>query len=761
MYGVGGALLLLGLWVSSAWIFHLPAWLQILPGQVVMVLSTAVCFVIAGLALVIPERLGKVRRQAQIVAGGLIVVLALAMLIQNLAHTDFGIDLKSFHARLDDPNPNPGRMAPNTALAFLLSGIALMLLPSSRRPLVLRSIEILAFSTFFIGLISIAGYGMKLEFLYGWYQYTRMALPTAAGMVLLGIGLWSAWFQLPAVRQALQRPTQNRILWVGGSLFFAIALVAGLVGFASMQQRTEKTLHDGLQDSLQNRVNLFTSTIHEALTSGQLIATRPSLRTLLSNPEANAITQLSATAQGFLQFGFSAVRFQDRRGRVLAAAGDFIESSELAVKLTTAIPAKLLWQEGFLLETRLPINDAGQTLGTIILQRPLENLTHVVLDSQGETSETGVCAPAEKQTMDCFPLRFNRKIFHLPYAIDGRRLPMSYALEGKTGIIPALDYRRHNVIASYAPIGKLGLGMVSKIDSTELYEPIGEQLLWSLFLLLVLIAVGMWILYLLVMPLVRRLVESEEKYRAVAETALDAIVTVNGRGEIVFWNRAAETIFGYSEAQILGQSLTQLMPERYRIPHQQGWDRLQKTNQPRLLWTTVELHGLRQDGTEFPLELSLSRWHSRGEQYFTGLMRDISRRRQAEQAARRLVSIVESSSDAILSKNLDETITSWNAAAESLYGYSSAEIIGKPGSILLPADKIHEERDLLERLRRGERIVRFKTQRLRKDGTPVEVGLTVSPLRDASGHIEGSSIIARDLSERRAIPRNTETDTSV
>ena len=218
----------------------------------------------------------------------------------------------------------------------------------------------------------------------------------------------------------------------------------------------------------------------------------------------------------------------------------------------------------------------------------------------------------------------------------------------------------------------------------------------------------------------------------------------------MYWNRAAETIFGYSETQILGQPLTTLIPERYRVPHQQGWDRLQKTNQPRLLWTTVELPGLHQDGTEFPLELSLSRWHNRGEQYFTGHMRDVSRRKRAEQAARRLANIVESSSDAIVSQSLDEVVTSWNAAAERLYGYSAVEIIGQSGRVLLPPDKASEEQDFLERLRRGERIVRHQTIRIHKDGSPVKVALTVSVLRDASGNVEGTSIIARDLNERSA-----------
>lgn len=756
-------LIALGLLVIVAWIFKLPALLQGPPGQVGMVLSTALCFLFAGVALLIPEHLPRVRRRAQTGIGSLIIVVALAMLSQHIFQINLGIDLQSFHTWLEDPNPTPGRMAPNTALAFLLSGIALLLLPYAHRSLALRAIEVLAFGTIFIGLLSIAGYGMKLEFLYGWYQYTRMALPTAAGMLILGAGLWSAGFESPAARQPLLRPTQNRILWIGGSLFFIIALVAGLVGFASMQQRAEKTLHDDLQRSLQTRIDLFISTIDQASTMSQLIATRPTLRHLLaklntSPGNADAIKQLAASAQGFLQHGFSSVTFYDRRGRKLLNTGKFVDASELTMNLSTPTPVKLLWHEGILFETRLPITETGQFLGTVVLQRPLKTLTHTLQDTQrlGKTGENGVCAAVGNRTMRCFPLRFKSVVAEFPYEIDGRRLPMSFALEGKSGLIMTLDYRRHIVVATYAPIGTLGLGMVLKKDTAELYGPISDQLGWSVFLLTALIAAGMWILYLLISPLVRRLVTSEERYRAVAETALDAIVTANTKGQIVFWNRAAETIFGYSEAQILGQPLTRLMPERYRGPHQQGWDRLQKTNQPRLLWSTVELHGLRQDGTEFPLELSLSRWETRGEQFFTGLMRDITRRKQAEQAARRLVNIVESSSDAIVSTNLDGTITSWNAAAEWLYGYSAAEIIGKPGQILLPPDRISEEQNFLERLRRGERITRYKTHRLRKDGTTVEVALTVSALRDASGYIEGISIIARDLTERRTSPRDTE-----
>ena len=763
--GAGALLVLLGLTVMTGWLLRLPSVLQVLPGQVAMVFSTALCFALAGAALLIPGRWPTLRRHGQTALGGLMVLAAGAMLVQYLAHTDLGFDLRPFHAWLSDPNPTPGRMAPNTALAFLLGGLALMLMPHASSRAALRAIEILAFIIIFIGLVSAVGYALRLEFLYGWYQYTRMAVPTAAGMIVLGIGLWGAWRQLPAAGPLLQLQAQPRIVWIGGSIFFTIALVAGLGGFAIMQQRTEATLQDGLLRSLQSRSDFFAATIDDASRTARLVATRPAIyRTLhkLNAEPGNAseLALLAAAAQSFLPLGFSALAFYDERGLELARAGTFAQHPELAITLAPSDSARLVWRGRFLFEARLPMREAGQFLGTLVVQRPLDILTRMLQDTRGlgETGETVVCAPApaEQRTMWCFPLRLNPNVVRLPYEIDGRRLPMSYALEGKSGVITALDYRRQNVSAAYGPIGEFGLGMVLKIDTAELYQPISEQLRWALLLLLALIAAGMWALRLLVTPLVRRVVESEEKYRAVADTAHTAIVTVDTRGIIVYWNRAAETVFGYTERQILGQPMTRLIQEDHRDAHQRGWERLLKTDQPRLLGRTVELHGLHADGRKFPLEMSLSNWRSgTGEQYFTGLMRDISERKQGEEVARHLADIVASSSDAIISKNLDDTVTSWNAAAERLYGYSAAEIIGQSGRVLLPPDNAADEQDFLARLGRAEHIVRHETVRLKNDGTPVEVAMTVSPLRDASGQIIGTSTIARDITEIKRMEAHT------
>ena len=128
---------------------------------------------------------------------------------------------------------------------------------------------------------------------------------------------------------------------------------------------------------------------------------------------------------------------------------------------------------------------------------------------------------------------------------------------------------------------------------------------------------------------------------------------------------------------------------------------------------------------------------------------DISERKRAEADAQRLASIVESTDDAIVSKDLTGIITSWNGGAERLFGYAAEEVIGKPVTILIPPDRLDEEPEIIERISRGERVDRYDTVRRRKDGSLVDVSLTVSPLKDADGRIVGASKIARDITARK------------
>jgi len=122
---------------------------------------------------------------------------------------------------------------------------------------------------------------------------------------------------------------------------------------------------------------------------------------------------------------------------------------------------------------------------------------------------------------------------------------------------------------------------------------------------------------------------------------------------------------------------------------------------------------------------------------------------QNELAAELLRAIIESSDDAIISKDLNSVITSWNKSAERLFGYTEAEAIGKPITILIPPDRLDEEPQILSRIRSGERVDHFETTRVRKDGKLIDISLTISPVRDRTGRIVGASKIARDITERR------------
>jgi len=244
--------------------------------------------------------------------------------------------------------------------------------------------------------------------------------------------------------------------------------------------------------------------------------------------------------------------------------------------------------------------------------------------------------------------------------------------------------------------------------------------------------------------------EGEARLRIITETAHDAIVSADEHGHIAFWNPGAARLFGYSAEEVLGRPLTLLMPERFHAAHLAGISRYLSTGEARVVGRTVELAGRRKDGGEFPLELSLAAARGQtGGVRFTGIIRDITERRQAQAAQAHLAAIIHSADDAIISKNLDGVIQTWNPGAQRLYGYRADEIVGRPVSVLVPANRPDEIPALLERVRRGERVEHLETVRVRKDGTTLDVSLTISPMRNAEGEVIGASTVTRDITARK------------
>ncbi len=253
--------------------------------------------------------------------------------------------------------------------------------------------------------------------------------------------------------------------------------------------------------------------------------------------------------------------------------------------------------------------------------------------------------------------------------------------------------------------------------------------------------------------------ERGELFRVTLASIGDAVITTDTGGRVTDLNAVAATLTGWTRRNALGQSLDsvfRIVDEQSRRPADSPVLRALREGAIVGLSNHTVLIG--RDGVERPIDDSAGPIKDDQGRVIGCVLifRDISERRRWEKdeasrlhSARLLAAIVESSDDAIISKSLDGTIRSWNAGAERIFGYPSAEAVGRHISLLIPPDRIAEEEQIITRLRAGKRVEHFETERIRKGGEPIMVSLTISPILDASGNVVGASKIARDITERR------------
>jgi len=245
--------------------------------------------------------------------------------------------------------------------------------------------------------------------------------------------------------------------------------------------------------------------------------------------------------------------------------------------------------------------------------------------------------------------------------------------------------------------------------------------------------------------------EVNARLAAIVQSSDDAIIGKTLDGTITNWNDAAEKLFGYTEQEMIGESIMKLIPKGREGEEVQIISKLKKGEKI----DHFETKRITREGKLLDISLTISPIKDANGTVIgaSKIARDITARKQIEELNARLAAIVQSSDDVIIGKTLDGIVSSWNDAAEKLFGYTEEEMVGQSILKIIPPERVNEEYEILDKLRQGKKIEHFETKRVSKSGKLIDISLTTSPIKDLSGNIIGASKIAKNISLQKKTAR--------
>ncbi|MGV3629080.1 MAG: diguanylate cyclase domain-containing protein [Betaproteobacteria bacterium] len=509
---LGVGLLVIGLVIMTGWVLQEPRLLLLIPGYRI-VFNTALCFALAASALICNVLGARPRMLVQTTIGAVLVLFAGTVLSQHFTGVGLGLDWSDMHAWLRGSSAYPGRMAPATCVAFLSSGACLIAMHHARgksAPYLIRGLQITVIG---IGLFAAIGQILGLASMFEVYLFRQVSLPTASGFVFLGTALW-----LSTERLVFDNISdEERILYTGATVLVVFGFIVGLAGLGTLKINAEAALGEGLELTASSRASLLTTLIDSRIEYVESIATRPNIlrlyQELVQQPDGAENREfLGKVAASELKRGFFFLEFRNSQGGTITAAGKGWPDTARLFNLKRPHNAQIFWDDGFVLSLEVPVRDGAKIIGTISSQQTLAAVKDLVLDVStfGNTGELGLCS-ADDRLLYCAPQRLRRSAHEIPRRPGGRPLPMDHAIEGKTGVVQTLDYRRQQVLAAYTPVSDMGLGLVLKIDTAELFQPLRNQLAYIVLLKLLLLAAGVFVLRLAVTPLTSKLRGSRQQ----------------------------------------------------------------------------------------------------------------------------------------------------------------------------------------------------------------------------------------------------------
>ncbi|MBK4735943.1 diguanylate cyclase domain-containing protein [Noviherbaspirillum pedocola] len=766
--------MLLGVTVGIGWIMAADPLVRLIPDTALMNANVSALMALSGLSLCLG--CGRIAVAIRKVAGAVLLIWATLLFLQNFCSVDFVRGWPLVHGHGLGSGSAPGQVAPTSCVAFFLIGYVLQRIDALYGAAHAARLRLAIGMLFAVCAVGFAGYFLDLNLLYSWYRVSRMALATAIGVTLLTVSLTYSY----QVRDWSDRRDASRegsrIVSTGIVLMLIIGTSAGLTGFVMFLHYQKTSVSGQLQSVATSRAQMVEATIGDALSHGRYVVGRAALMAQVRDLAARANdraaqSRMQQSLAALLAEGFTSASVMDRAGRILAQAGAAATRPYTDIPVKSELPSRLLWSNGFLIETDAPVYDRSQhQVATLVMQRRFSALSSFFMDlsATGASADTALCGRAASGRTTCFPASPLRQEQEYLALNRHGRIAVEEAIDGMTAVRMVRDYRDEQVLAAITPVDDSGLGMIIKVDAAEVFAPIRALLERTAMTLAGLLLIGAYVLRKLIRPLVRRIIDSERRAReanalaleremrsrTVVDHVFDGIISMDANGVLLSCNPAACSMFGYTQEQLIGQHFSLLLPKRHRNAARAFFAAYQDPDFPSSIKThKIKLRGARQGGSEFHFEFGTNEVMLSGHRGYVGILHDVTESYEARRALAKSENMLRTVTNNLpaLVRYVDrrEIVRFANGTHEEWFEKPISEIVGYTLRDLLGASYEHAHPFAQQAL--AGQNVQFEERFLHvHDSAARHTMTTYIPDFDFSGNVAGFYVLASDITERKA-----------